>query len=45
MNYLANYYTQSNIVPISNCIRNRIVNGKDYICDNNIAKNFLDLLD
>ena len=42
MNYLANYYTQSNIVPISNCIRNRIVNGKDYICDNSVAKNFLD---
>ena len=42
MDYLANYYTQSNIVPISNCIRNRIVNGKDYICDNNITKNFLD---
>jgi hypothetical protein len=42
MNYLANYYVQSNFLPIANCISNRIGEGEDYTCDSAIVKNFLD---
>ena len=42
MDFLANYYVKSNFLPIANCIGNRIGEGENYTCDNDIAKNFLD---